>query len=270
MYLSFISLIAFVLSWGIVLWGILSSTSFWQVFINPASIIIVLGLTLTTLFISSNFVDSTKTLAKIFTVLIYQPYTAKRLRNEIMVVVSWANRVFAGGRTVYDEIAKENNDLFIKYLCSIVSTGYSEKEVKYFLKTNIDEAYSRDYSFVDNLNRLGGNAPAFGMLGTLIGLVVLLSQLDDPSKIGPAMAIALVTTFYGIILARIIFLPAAIKLSNIVEMSKLRKEILLEGVILIMGEKSSFYIEDKLNSYLDQFLKDGEKDLQIDTIEEET
>ena len=83
------------------------------------------------------------------------------------------------------------------------------------------------------------------------------------------MAIALVTTFYGLILARIVFLPAASKLERIAQVSRLRKQIVLEGAILIMQEKSSFYIEDKLNSYLDQSLKSSVKEFDESLEEEE-
>ena len=269
MYVSLSSLIAFIISWAIIVWGILSSSSFWQVFLNGPSLIIVIGLTITSIFIGYRFIDVSKSLIKVFTLLIYQPFDIKKLRHEIMLVVGWSSRVQSAGMTVYDEISSENKDVFIKYLCAIIGTGYSEKEVRSFLETNIEESYSRDYYNINVLEQLGAYSPAFGMLGTLIGLIVLLSQLDDPSKIGLAMAIALVTTFYGLILARIVFLPAASKLERIAQVSRLRKQIVLEGAILIMQEKSSFYIEDKLNSYLDQSLKSSVKEFDESLEEEE-
>ncbi len=255
MYFTLSSLIGFITAWSVIIWGLLSSSSFWQVFVNPPSIIIVVAGTISTMFIGFRAIPIFKSLGYVFRLLFYQPLNIKKLREEILQVVTWSDRIQTGGKKVYDDISNSTNDPFIRYLFSILSTGYSEKDVRNFIEYNIEETYFSEIYEVEILKNLGASAPAFGMLGTLIGLIVLLSQLDDPSKIGSAMAIALVTTLYGIILARVLFLPAESKLSYITSVSRLRKQIILEGMILIMQEKSSFYIEDCLNSYLDQNLK---------------
>jgi chemotaxis protein MotA len=108
---------------------------------------------------------------------------------------------------------------------------------------------------VDVLRAMGGAAPSFGMFGTLFGLIVMLGELDDPSNMGPGLAAALMTTLYGIIFARFVFYPIAEKIKNAAQMNKFREYFVLEGIVLINDKKSSFYIQDKLSTYLQRDFK---------------
>jgi chemotaxis protein MotA len=93
-------------------------------------------------------------------------------------------------------------------------------------------------------------APALGLIGTLIGLVLMLQNMDDPSSIGPAMAVALLTTFYGAILANIVFTPLAGKLKIKSKSEILTKELLLEGVLSITAGDNPRVLEQKLHAFL--------------------
>jgi len=97
---------------------------------------------------------------------------------------------------------------------------------------------------------MGKYAPAFGMIGTLVGLILMLSQLDDPSEIAPNMAVALVTTFYGALLANSFFLPLADKLAKKTKEEALQKEIIINGVISIQSGDNPRMLEQKLKVYL--------------------
>jgi chemotaxis protein MotA len=92
--------------------------------------------------------------------------------------------------------------------------------------------------------------PAWGMLGTLVGLVLLLQNLDDPSAIGPAMAVALITTFYGSLFANTIFSPAKTKLELYQGDSKVLMEMIRDGVLYIEGGQRPDFIENDLMNYL--------------------
>ena len=92
--------------------------------------------------------------------------------------------------------------------------------------------------------------PAWGMLGTLVGLVLLLQNLDDPSMIGPAMAIALITTFYGSLFANVIFSPAKKKLEGYAGDEKVLMEMIRDGVLYIEGGQRPDFIENDLMNYL--------------------
>lgn len=93
-------------------------------------------------------------------------------------------------------------------------TGYTGAEIKQILTYMMESEAERAKGPLDAVKKMGGDAPAFGMLGTLIGLVIMLGSMGgDPAAIGPSMAVALITTFYGIILARIVMIPIGAKIS---------------------------------------------------------
>ena len=93
-------------------------------------------------------------------------------------------------------------------------------------------------------------APAMGMIGTLIGLVAMLANMDDPKAIGPAMSVALLTTLYGAFAANFLFLPFADKLKGKNEAKKVEDALTTTGVLLIAQKKHSIEIRDSLNAYL--------------------
>ncbi|MBW2599844.1 MAG: MotA/TolQ/ExbB proton channel family protein [Deltaproteobacteria bacterium] len=97
---------------------------------------------------------------------------------------------------------------------------------------------------------MGNFAPAMGMVGTLIGLIKMLVQMDDPSSIGPAMAVALVTTFYGVVLANLVFLPAAGKLKTRSNSELMQKQLMISGILSIQSGENPRVLEDKLHSFI--------------------
>ena len=100
------------------------------------------------------------------------------------------------------------------------------------------------------LGAMGASAPAFGMIGTLIGLVQMLATMEDPSAIGAGMAVALITTLYGAILANVAFLPAAAKLKVRTASELLIKEITIEGILSIQSGDNPRVVEQKLKAFI--------------------
>jgi chemotaxis protein MotA len=93
-------------------------------------------------------------------------------------------------------------------------------------------------------------SPAFGMIGTLIGLVNMLKNLDDPTTIGPAMAVALLTTFYGSVIANVVALPLSKKLKYRSDLEVKEKEIIAQGLISILVRETPRFLVDRLNTQL--------------------
>jgi len=100
------------------------------------------------------------------------------------------------------------------------------------------------------IEKAGEYAPAWGMIGTLIGLVLMLSSLDDPSSLGPNMAVALLTTLYGTVLANLVFLPMASKLENKTAEEVFIKQIIIEGITGVQSGQSRYILEEKLSAFL--------------------
>jgi chemotaxis protein MotA len=118
------------------------------------------------------------------------------------------------------------------------------------LEKEIEYASDRHKLGAEIFTTVGTFAPALGMIGTLIGLVQMLQNLEDPSQIGPSMAVALLTTFYGALMANLIFLPIAGKLKTRSKEEMLVKELILEGIISIGSGENPRIMEEKLQSYL--------------------
>ena len=114
------------------------------------------------------------------------------------------------------------------------------------LRDNIDYMKKRHSQGIRFFEQMAKYAPGFGLLGTLIGLIMMLAQLDDPATLGPSMSVALVTTFYGVLLSNLVFLPLAGRLQISSTEEVLQKEMFLEGVICISKEESGYLIREKM------------------------
>jgi chemotaxis protein MotA len=100
-------------------------------------------------------------------------------------------------------------------------------------------------------------APSWGMIGTMVGLILMLLKLDDPEALGPALSVALVTTFYGCIMANFLCNPVAAKLKQISSEEILLKTVLIEGMLSIQAGENPRIIEEKLRSFLAPALRSG-------------
>jgi chemotaxis protein MotA len=102
------------------------------------------------------------------------------------------------------------------------------------------------------LKNMAAAAPAFGMIGTLVGLVIMLESLaTDPESLGPGLAVALLTTLYGVLFARLVFLPAASKVEQKEGITRFRNFLVTEGFSMLAEHKSPRFIQDRMNSFLD-------------------
>jgi chemotaxis protein MotA len=151
------------------------------------------------------------------------------------------------------------SDQFSTKALRYLSDGYDEGLIEDMLNKDIRLTVQRHTIGQNVFKSMGDSAPAFGMIGTLIGLVQMLSTMDDPSSIGPAMAVALLTTLYGAVLANFIFLPLADKLSLRSDQEKLNKNIIVEAAIGINRGVSPMVLEESLKIFLAPNIREKEK-----------
>lgn len=143
-------------------------------------------------------------------------------------------------------------DKFMRFGVEMVISGYTGDEVRDILTNLIETSFGRNTVQVNILKFMASSAPAFGMIGTLIGLVIMLDKMgEDPTALGPGLAIAMITTLYGVLFARLLFIPAANKIMQREQIVRFRNYLVAEGLILMADRKSPRYIQDKMNSYLD-------------------
>ncbi len=147
------------------------------------------------------------------------------------------------------EIEKIKDAFLIKAVRLLVD-GSDSDTVRGILGTEIDNIRQRHSAGKGILEFAGLMAPAFGMVGTLIGLVDMLKKLDDPSKIGAGMAVALITTFYGVVIANLVCMPMSGRLDTLSKKEVFVKEIIMEGVISIQRGDSPMVVEERLKAFL--------------------
>ncbi|MDA9677886.1 MotA/TolQ/ExbB proton channel family protein [bacterium] len=131
--------------------------------------------------------------------------------------------------------------------------GYDKENLRGKLETFISSSYQRNMVRASILNTMANVAPAFGMLGTLIGLVMMLASLDasDPSSLGTSLSVALLTTLYGTLFAQLLFKPASRRAEQKEQIARFKNQLTAEGFLLLISQANSVEIQDHLNSFLD-------------------
>ena len=131
-------------------------------------------------------------------------------------------------------------------------TGYPPEVIRSMMNTAVEADFERSIAPVAVLRNMASTAPAFGMVGTLVGMVIMLQHIQsNMALIGTGLAVALLATLYGIIVARLFCLPAADKLMQKEEIMRFRNYMMTEGLVLLAEKQSPRYMQDKLNSFLD-------------------
>ena len=149
----------------------------------------------------------------------------------------------------------EVSSQFLKKALSLVADGAEEDIIKDALNNEINSLKKRHFAVQDVFKKMALYSPAFGMIGTLIGLVQMLQTLDDPSSVGPSMAVALITTLYGSIMASLLFGPIAGKLSARTNEEVLNMEIMFEGAAAILSNNNPIFVYEKLSSHIPHNLR---------------
>ena len=149
---------------------------------------------------------------------------------------------------------------FLRNGIQLVVDGNTPELVNKILSKDISLAIERNETGLNVFKAIGDVAPAMGMIGTLIGLVQMMSNMSDPKAIGPAMAVALLTTLYGAVIANTIALPIADKLAHRSNEERLNKSMILESISAIQEGLNPRMIEGLLNAYLPASKKAGVED----------
>lgn len=148
------------------------------------------------------------------------------------------------------KMSQQTRDPFLIKAINLVVDGVEPSQVSNILETELDFIGERHRLGAEIFTTMGNFAPAMGLVGTLIGLVQMLRQMNEPGSIGPAMAVALITTFYGVILANLVFLPIAGKLKTKSSQELLLKQLIINGILAIQSGDNPRVLEQKLHSYI--------------------
>ncbi len=216
-------------------------------YLNWPSVMMVLGGTAFATLASFSF-DSIKNALKAAKLAFKNDKTD--LNAEIDYIIKIANVARRDGLLALEEATEELTDPFMKKAIMLVVDGSDPELIQSVLETEIDATKARHADIRAIFDAAATYSPAFGMAGTIIGLINMLQDLNDMAALGPSMAVALITTFYGSVLANIFFNPIAKRLKTIGAIEYTRKELIIEGMLAIENGENPRVIKEKLSSFL--------------------
>ncbi len=175
-------------------------------------------------------------------------------------LVSLAETARRDGLLALENRIEEISNPFIVLGIQMAVDGTRPEVIEDILRTEMQAVANRHQNGRKVLDQMGRFSPAFGMIGTLLGLIIMLGQLDDPDKLGPGMAVALITTLYGAIVANVLFLPWAEKLGFIHQHEMLVMEIVVRGIMAIQSGENPRVIAQKLTTFVPPSLRPKEEE----------
>ena len=215
------------------------------IFLNIPGLLIVVGGTLATSFIKfsmAEVINSIKVAMKAFTFKMEPPETI------IEQMLSYSKIAKKEGMIALEK--EKPKDTFSAKALQYLSDGFDEENIEHMLKKDIRMTIQRHTTGQSVFKGMGSSAPAFGMIGTLIGLVQMLANMSNPASIGPAMAVALLTTLYGALIANLVCLPIADKLYFRTQQEQDKNNIVMEGTLGICRGSTGMVLEEALKIYL--------------------
>ncbi len=219
-------------------------------FIHFAGFFIVFGGVLASMFVMYpiNVVFSAlKNFGRLFS---QTKYKALAINEDIEMVVAWSEKIKKDKKEFMNSISQNEKDPFVKMLFDLYNTNYSTQDIRNMGETSIEKDYAQAIQLSDVFHAMANSAPAFGMVGTVLGMIVMLNNLSDPSNIGPGISTGLIGTLYGVASANLFFIPLSKKIKYNALTTQRREIIILEGLLLIKENKPSLVIRDQLKSFV--------------------
>lgn len=239
--------IGIVVGFGLTLWGMSAGGANLKIFFDPSSIAITVGGSFAALLIAYP-ISAMKKVTKI----VIQSFKESTM-SSTEIINSFTNLSKKARRegllSLEDEMAQLTNE-FLKKGLQMVVDGLEPETIKEIMELEIGEMERRHTDGANMLKAWAAYAPAFGMLGTLIGLIQMLANLSDSSALASGMGKALITTFYGALLANLILVPMSQNLNYKSSIEVNNREMMLEGVLAIQSGVNPRIVEEKLTSYL--------------------
>lgn len=228
-------------------YGVIAGGGIFTSFLSASSLAIVVGGTIAALFVQyplSAILRLPRIAKHAFVGKTWSP-------NELInLMVGFAQKARREGLLALEEEAAQVDDDFLKKGIQLVVDGTDPELVRNILEVELNFLEERHKIGQGMFYMMGATAPGFGMIGTLIGLIIMLGELDKPETVGPAMAVALITTLYGSVLSNLVFNPIAGKLAGRSADEVLVKEVIIEGILSIQAGENPRIVEEKLKAFL--------------------
>jgi chemotaxis protein MotA len=250
---SFSTLIGISCGIGLLAFAIYSSTENYLMFVSLSSFALVVGSTFAATLISYRAIDVLIAMRALLLTFAHAPTSSKYLRLNVERFVHWSKvyrlQGIAGLETELSD--KERKDEFLIHGMDLLSSGYKNNEIRTILTDDMDGAWQRRTIESKILNTMAVYSPGFGMVGTIIGLIIMLDNMNgDMAALGKGLALALITTLYGVVVSNLLFRPAANQVTEKQESLYFRDQMIVDGFVMLAEKRDALYVQDRLNAYL--------------------
>ncbi len=250
------TIIGMLLAISLVLWAMLSKGTV-EMFMDPAGVAIVAGGTIGVALMSfplKQVLAITKVIKHAF---FTKPRDAGALIKDLVKYAEVARR---DGILSLENMVRDNDNKFLVSGIQMAVDGTDPELIEQIMSCEVESVGERHGNGKALLDNMGKYAPAFGMIGTLVGLVLMLANMDDPAAIGPGMAVALLTTLYGSMASNMLFLPLGEKLALRSEEEIMLMSIAMRGVMSIQSGDNPRIVEQKLKIFVPPAMRDSGTD----------
>jgi len=240
------TIIGIVLGLGAIVGGAVLEGLHLNSLVQPTAALIVLGGTFGAAFISFPLhvaINAVKDLKKLIT-------TSEKNDALIGEICGYAAKARKNGIISLEQDAQNHKDRFMKKAISLSVDGVEPKEIRELMELDLGAFEEHAKMSAEFYEAAGGYAPTIGIIGAVLGLIHVMSNLSDTSKLGAGIAVAFVATIYGLITANILCLPFATKIKHRIKDEVLRKEMIIAGIVSIQNGENPRFIEERLKSYL--------------------
>lgn len=253
--MTFISTLAGVIgAIALFVYAITSNTDNYLMFVSPSSVAMVFGGTAAATIISYSFKDFINAIIALFYTFSSDKSTNGVLKKDVQRFVQWSQQFRKGGLTGLQNSLSEQDkkDPFLIHCLELIGAGYKPDDFHLMVSRRIEADFTKSTQGAKVLHTMAGYAPAFGMVGTVIGLIIMLDNMEgDIAALGKGLALALITTLYGVMLAQLVFRPAAVHIFKKQEGEYFRHQLWCHGFVYMLEKQDALSIQDKLNALLD-------------------
>jgi chemotaxis protein MotA len=252
--ISFSTLFGILIGVSLFIYAIISSTENYIMFVSISSLLLVVGGTLAATMISYQGRYVVRTLISLLSIIGPFNLNAKSIFGDVARIIEFASVAKKEGPLGIEKVLteKEKKDPLIFFGINLLTSGYNGSDVRLMLEDTVESTFQRNMVQANILNSMASFCPAFGMVGTLVGLVIMFESMgEDIGAIGKGMALALLTTLYGVLITNLFFKPASEKVRQREEIFRFRNLLIIEGIAMIAEGKDSLTIQDRLNSFMD-------------------
>lgn len=245
--MDILTILGLILSFGAILGGNLLEGGHTDSLLQLTAFLIVAGGTVGALMVQvqmSVFMQSMKMLGWVFIPPKLAPAEA------IEKIVSWSNIARKEGLLGLETVSESESDLFARKGLQLLVDGSEPDAIRGIMEVEVDAKEHKDTQAAKVWEGMGGYSPTIGIIGAVMGLIHVMNNLADPSKLGSGIAVAFVATIYGVGLANLLFLPVASKLKELIHHQTQFREMIIEGVIAIAEGENPRNIETKLQGYI--------------------